>query len=108
MQDVLIASLFIRKYKPVNYTSASGSGGLCSRLTLQCGWDDLWRQMKEIAEILNALIGKIPVIVAPSILLLHISTRHKGLQRSSYIVDTVVHRGRDVTRQLTNSRGPED
>merc|ERR1719230_550392 len=65
-------------------TGPGGSGACWASITtrqgaLEGGGDDLRGQVKVVPQVLNALVCKVPVIVAPGELLLHIPT---GLEAS--------------------------
>lgn len=50
-------------------TLGTGSGGLGAGLAAEGGRHDLWGQVEEVPQILDALIGHVPVEMAPSKLL---------------------------------------
>ena len=66
------------------------SGRFSTRLTFQRGWDNLWGQMEEVSQVLDTLIGQVPIVVTPSKLLLHITTR---FQRLKYEHDIMINFG---------------
>lgn len=53
-------------------TLGTGSGGLWARLAAEGGGHDLRGQVEEVPQVLDALIGQVPVEVAPSKLLFHV------------------------------------
>ena len=54
-----------------------GPGGLWPGLALQGGWHNLRRQVEEVSQVLDTLVGQVPVVVAPGELFLDVAT---GLQ----------------------------
>lgn len=50
-------------------TLRTGSGGLWAGLAAEGGGHDLWGQVEEVPQVLDALIGQVPVEMAPSKLL---------------------------------------
>lgn len=55
-------------------TLGTGSGGLWAGLAAEGGGHDLWGQVEEVPQVLDALVGQVPVEVAPSKLLFHVPT----------------------------------
>lgn len=62
---------------PPQLTFGPGSAGL-GAAAAQCGRDDLGGQVQIIPQVLDALVGQVPVEVSPGKLLLHVSS---GLER---------------------------
>jgi len=62
-----------------------GSGRLGLDLSFQSRRHYLWRQMKEIPQILDAFVGEIPVEVTPRELLLHVTPALQRLQRLNHV-----------------------
>lgn len=60
--------------KNEHLTLGTGSGGLWAGLAAEGGGDDLRGQVEEVPQVLDALIGQVPVEVAPSKLLFHVPT----------------------------------
>merc|ERR1719361_1431406 len=48
-----------------------GPGSLGAGLSLECGWDNLGRQMQKFPQVLDALIGQVPVVMSPGKLFPH-------------------------------------
>lgn len=60
-------------------TLGSGPCGLRAGLAAQGSWHNLRGEVEEVSQVLDAFIGKVPVIVAPGKLLLDIPTGLQGL-----------------------------
>lgn len=67
-------------------TLGPGPCSLRAGLASQGGWYNLRGKMEEVSQVLDAFIGKIPIIVPPGKLLLDIAARLQGLgeERESY------------------------
>ena len=61
-------------------TLGAWPGWLITSLALQGGRHNLWWQMEEVTQVLDALIGEVPVVVAPGELLVDVATRLERLQ----------------------------
>merc|ERR1719347_1068655 len=64
-------------------TSSTGSSrcswpGFSGSLPLQSRGDNFWGQVQVITQILNSLVSQVPVVMAPSELLLYVTARFKG------------------------------
>lgn len=62
-------------------TLGPGPCGLRAGLATEGGGHDLWGEVEEVSQVLDALVGEIPVEVAPGKLLLDVPTRLQGLQK---------------------------
>lgn len=67
-------------------TLGPGPCGLRAGLATQGGGHDLWWEVEEVSQVLDALVGEVPVEVAPGKLLLDIPTRLQGLQNRKKVV----------------------
>merc|ERR1719347_2095139 len=64
-------------------TSSTGSSrcswpSFSGSLPLRSRGDNFWGQMQVVTQVLNSLVGQVPVVMAPSKLLLHITPGFKG------------------------------
>merc|ERR1719493_436671 len=64
-------------------TSSTGSSrsswpSFSGSLSLQSRGDNFWGQVQVVTQILNSLVGQVPVVMAPSELLLHVTAGFKG------------------------------
>ena len=57
------------------------AGGFKSSLAFECGWDDLGRQVQEVAQVLDSFVRQIPIVVTPCELLLDVATRLETLKK---------------------------
>lgn len=73
------AVYFLKLLLREQLTLGPGPCGLRAGLAAQGGWNNLRGKMEEVSQVLDAFIGKIPIIVTPGKLLLDIATRLQGL-----------------------------
>merc|ERR1719347_2146346 len=64
-------------------TSSTGSSrcswpGFSGSLSLQSRGNNLWGQVQVVTQVLNSLVGQVPVVMAPSKLLLHVPAGFQG------------------------------
>lgn len=64
-------------------TLGPGPCGLRAGLAAQGGGNNLRGKVEEVSQVLDAFIGKIPIIMTPGKLLLDIPTRPQGLKKIS-------------------------
>lgn len=67
-------------------TLGPGPCGLRAGLATQGGGHDLWGEVEEVSQVLDALVGEVPVEVAPGKLLLDVPARLQGLQNRKKVV----------------------
>ncbi len=67
VKDIILKRFLGEEDEPL--TLGTGSGGLGAGLAAEGGGHDLWGQVEEVPQVLDALIGHIPVEMAPSKLL---------------------------------------
>lgn len=67
-------------------TLGSGPCGLRAGLATEGGGHDLWGEVEEVSQVLDALVGEVPVEVAPGKLLLDVPARLQGLQNRKEMV----------------------
>ena len=61
--------------------------GFGARLPLEGGGDDLCGEVEVVPEVLDALVGQVPVVSPPRELLLHVPARLQGLENKKKIHD---------------------
>lgn len=61
-------------------TLGPGPCGLRAGLAAQGGGHDLWGKVEEVSQVLDTLVGEVPVEVTPGKLLLDIPTGLQGLE----------------------------
>ena len=66
-------------------TLGPGPRGVWASLATQSCGHDLWGEVEEVSQVLDALVGEVPVEVAPGELLLDVSARLQGLRRGSVV-----------------------
>ena len=66
-------------------TLGPGPCGLRANLATQGGRHNLRGEVEEVPQVLDAIIGEVPIEMAPCKLLLYVPTRLQGLQRQTCI-----------------------